>query len=144
MGKYFLVGLYSVSLSLLLCVSGCFEAGGMGMYYGPPKNIACGNPWIISVGYYVVPVDPKEKHGKLTERIKDVVIYIHYSSDNNFIAVPMVVERVNPKTGELQMAANMPPIPCDSGIEYVAYYINDMSDNHYNQSKYYIVPVSNK
>lgn len=111
------------------------------MRYGPPKNIVCGKPWVITVDFSLTLADPKEKHGKLAERYKDFVIYIHYSSDNNFIAVPMVVESANPKTGELQMKADMKPIPCDANIEYVGYRIDCMFDNHYNRSKYYIVPV---
>jgi hypothetical protein len=142
MYKHFPAGLYSVSLLLLLYVGGCFEAGGGFLHYGPPEKIPCGKPWVISAGHDVVPVDPKEKHGKLTERYKNVAIHIRYSSDNNFIAVPMVVESVNPKIGELQMKADMKPIPCESGIEYVGYFIDCVFDNHYNRSKYYIVLVS--
>ena len=142
MCKYFPAGLYSVLFLLLLCISGCNIAGAGFGGHTPPKKIICDKPWVISANYSIVPIDPKEKHGKLTERFKEFVIHIHYSSDNNFIDVPMVVESVNPEIGELQMKANMQPIPCDSGIEYVAYYIDDLFDNHYNMSKYYIVPVS--
>jgi hypothetical protein len=142
MCKDFWAELFSVLLLLLLCTSGCQVAGGGFGFHSPPKNIVCGQPWVISFSFYVVPIDPKEKYGKLTERYKDVVIHIHYSSDTNFITVPMVVESANPKTGELRMKADMKPIPCDANIEYVGYRMDCMLNNHYNQSKYYIVPVS--
>ncbi|MGA2679725.1 MAG: hypothetical protein ABSF37_10560 [Sedimentisphaerales bacterium] len=146
MGKYLLAGLYSVSLLLLLCISGCQVAGGRGgggiTHYSPLSSVDCGKPWVISVGYSLAMVDRKEKPSKLIERFKAGVVHIHYSSDNNFIDVPMVFESVNPETGKLKMKADMKPIPCDSNIEYVGYLIDFMFDNHYKKSKYHIVPVT--
>jgi hypothetical protein len=141
MGKYFLVGLYSVSLSLLLCASGCQVAGGGGMRYNPPENVICGHPWVISADFYIIPPDQKERYGKLTERYKDVTVYICNSRDSNFIAVPMVVESANPKTGDLRMKADMKLIPCDSGITYVEYYICSKLNGVYNRTKSYRVPI---
>ena len=94
------------------------------MFYGHPKRIICDEPWVITVKYVVIPVDPKEKRGKLTERYKNITIHIRDSLNDNFLAVPMAVESVNPEIGEMQMKADMKPIPCNFGIEYVEYYID--------------------
>jgi hypothetical protein len=53
----------------------------------------------------------------------------------------MIVDSVDAETGKLQMKADMNPIPCNSGIEYVGFIIDDTFDNSYNKSDYYIVPV---
>jgi hypothetical protein len=142
MCKYFLAGLYSVSLLLLLYISGCLEAGSGHMRYGPPKNIVCGKPWVITVDFSLTLADPKEKHGKLAERYKDVVIHIRDSSNSNFITMPMVIENVTPATGDIQFNATMKAIPCDSGITYVEYYIDEMFNCVYNRTKLYRVPVT--
>lgn len=134
-------GLFSVLLLLLLCISGCYFPNSVGMRYGPPREIVCGKPWLIELSYHVVPLDPKQKHGKLTERIKDVVIYIHNSSDSNFIAIPLSATNISPEIGEIQFNATMKPVPCDSGIEYVEYYIEETCDCVYNRTRLYRVPV---
>lgn len=144
MWKDFLAGLYSVSLLLLLCISGCLVPRSGGMSHLSPKNIVCGQPWVISAVFYIVPSDPKERYGKLTERYKDVTIHIRDSVNSDFVAVPMVVESANPAKGEIQYLANMKATPCDSGIEYVEYYIDKTFKGIYNRSKYYTVPVSKK
>jgi hypothetical protein len=128
-------------LCLFPCVSGCNIAGGGFVHYRPPKEIICDKPWVITIGYSVVPVDPKEKRGKLTERYKNITIHIRDSLNNNFLAVPMVIESVNPKIG-MYMKADMNPISCSSGIEYVEYYIDSVFDRRSNSTKTYRIPVS--
>ncbi|MGA2172003.1 MAG: hypothetical protein ABSG82_03180 [Sedimentisphaerales bacterium] len=142
MCKYYSAALYSLLFLGLLCTSGCQVAGGGGMFYGPPNNIICEKPWDITVKYVVVPIDPKEKFGKLTERYKNVTIHLRDSVNSDFVAVPMVVESANSGIGELQMKADMKPIPCNSGIEYVEYYIDCMFNGVYNRTKLYRVPIS--
>ncbi len=92
--------------------------------------------------YVVVPIDPKERYGKLTERYKDVMIHIRNSVNSDFVAVPMVVENANPAKGEIQYIANMKAIPCNAGITYVEYYIDEMFKGVYNGTKSYRVPVN--
>ncbi len=129
-------------LCLSLCISGCNIAGGGFVHYRPPKKIICDQPWVITIGYSVVPVDPKEKYGKLAERWKNVTIHIRDSLNGNFLAVPMVVESVNPQIGEIYYKADMKPLPCNSGIEYVEYYIDEIFGPNYNRTRLYKIPVS--
>lgn len=133
-------------MCFLLClfpwISGCYLPGGGGTIHTPSKKIICDKPWEITVEFFVIPVDPKEKHGKLAEEWKDVTIHIRDSLNGNFLAVPMVVESVNPKISKMYLKASMKPIPCDSGIEYVEYYMDFVFDRRNNSTKTYKVPVS--
>ena len=142
MWKYFVTGLFSGLPLLLLSVSGCLEAGSGHMRYGPPEKIVCGKPWVITVNFSLTLADPKEKHGKLSERYKDVMIHIRDSSNGDFISVPMVIENADPATGDIQFSAIMKEIPCDSGITYVEYYIDEIFNCVYNRTKLYRIPVS--
>jgi hypothetical protein len=59
----------------------------------------------------------------------------------------MVLENMNLNRGELYWKADMKPILCDSGIEYVEYYIDFsiIEFGHYNKhhgTDFYKVPVS--
>jgi len=141
MRNKFTAGLYFV-LCLFPWISGCYLPEGGGMFYGPPKKIICDKPWEITVKYVVIPADPKEKYGKLSERYRDVTIHIRDSLNGNFLAVPMVIESVNPEIGEMRMKADMKLIPCDSGVEYVEYYIDNIFGPNYNRTKLYKIPVS--
>jgi hypothetical protein len=131
-----------VLLFLLSFIGGCQVAGGG--FGGPilPKNIICDKPWAISAVYSITPPDPREKRGKLTEMYKDVVIHIRYSSDSNFIAVPMAIESVTPTTSEIRFNAIMKPILCDSGVTYIECYIDLMINGVYERNKLYKVQVS--
>lgn len=142
MCKDFWTGLFSVLLLLLLCISGCELAGGGWLHYRPPDKIVCGTPWVMEVGYSITPYDPKEKRGKLTEKYKNVVVHIRDSSDSNYVAVPMVLEKAIPATSEIWFNSTMKPIPCDPAITYVEYYIEHMINGVYERTRLYKVPVS--
>ena len=142
MRKDFPAEIYSVLFFLLLCIGGCYLPSGGGTIHTPSKKIICDKPWVITLGFYVWPEDPKEKYGKLAERWKDVTIHIRDFSNDNFLAVPMVIESVNPEIGEMRMKADMKLIPCDSGVEYVEYYIEDTFGYHYSRTEIFKVPVS--
>jgi hypothetical protein len=134
----------SILFFLLLYINGCqlaHFAGGGFTYYDPPDKIACDKPWEITVVYSISTADPKEKYGKLAERWKDATIRIRDSSKGDFLAVPMVIQSVDLKTGESYFKATMKPIPCDSNIAYLEYYIDVIFDNNYNRTTLYRVPV---
>lgn len=141
MYKYFPAMLYCVLFFLLLCISGCQVAGGGFVHYYPPKKIICDEPWVITIGFSISIADPEEKYGKLAERWKNITIHIRDSSDSNFLAVPMVIQDADPKTGKSYFKADMKPISCDPSIKYVEYYIDEMFDYHYNRTEIYKVPV---
>jgi hypothetical protein len=142
MRKAFPAEIYSALFLLLLCISGCNIAGGGGMFYEPPKKIICDKSWDVTVKFVVIPVDPKEKRGKLVERYKNVTIHIRNSLNGDFLAVPMVIENANPKIGEIYYKTDMKPISCNSDIEYVEYYIDDIFGPNYNRTEAFKVPVS--
>ena len=136
--------LFAVLFFLPLCISGCYFAGSIFTYHHPQNNIVCNISWEIPVEIHI---NPPQRIGNHPERCKDVTIHIRNSADSNFIAVPMVLENANLNRGELHWKADMKPISCDSGIEYVEYYIDYTFG--YNYSKYYRtdiyrVNVSNK
>jgi hypothetical protein len=139
MRKYFPAGLYSALFFLLSFINGCYVAGGIHGRCVPPEKIACGKPRVIAID---IVVNPPEALGKHIERCKDVTIHIRDSLNGNFVAVPMVLESVRLKFGELHWNATMKPIPCDSGIGYVEYYIDYMFGLKYYRTKYYRIPVS--
>jgi len=117
-------------------------AGGGFLHYRPPEKIVCGTPWVMEVGYSNTPYDPKEKRGKLTEIYKDVAVHIRDSSNSDFVAVPMVLEKAIPATSEIWFISTMKTIPCDSDITYVEYYIENMNNGVYERTRLYRVPVS--
>ena len=133
MCKNFGAGLYSVLL-LLLCISGCYVAGITWGRSLPPKNIVCDIPWEATID---IVVNPPQLIGNHPERCKDVTIHIRDSVDGNFIAVPMVLEKANLNRGELYWKADMKPILCDAGVEYVEYYIDYTIREFGHYSKYY-------
>jgi hypothetical protein len=144
MCKDFWAGVFSVLLLLLLCTSGCYVAGSIFTTHHPQNDIVCNISWEIPVEIHI---NPPELIGKHPERCKDVTIHIRDSVDGNFIAVPMVLESVNFKVGKLYWKADMKPILCDAGVEYVEYYIDYTirEFGHYNKyyrTDYYRVPVS--
>jgi hypothetical protein len=97
---------------------------------------------MIEVGYSITPPDPKERRGKLTEKYKDVAVHIRGSSDSNFVAVPMVLEKAIPATSEIWFISTMKTVPCDSNITYVEYYIENRTNGVYGRTQLYRVPVS--
>jgi hypothetical protein len=142
--KYYALTLYSLLFLGLPCISGCYVAGGVCGMTAPPRNIPCDNPCVITISIFV---NPPEALGKHIERCKNVTLHIRNSLSDNFAAVPMVLESANFNAGELCWNATIEPIPCDSHIEYVEYYIDYTFG--YNYSKYYRtncykVPVSKK
>ncbi len=146
MYKYFLAGLYSVSLLLLLCISGCYVAGVIWERTLPPDKIICDWPWYASIDIVVNPPQIIDKH---PERCKNVTVHIRDSADSNFIAVPMVLDSTNLNRGALYLywKAEMKPVPCDSNIDYVEYYIDFsiVEYGHHNVNRStdtYRVPVS--
>jgi len=146
MRKYYPGVLYSLLFLGLLCTSGCYVAGITWGRSLPPKNIVCGVSWETTID---IVINPPQLIGNHPERCKDVTIHICNSADSNFIAVPMVLENANLNRGELHWKADMKPILCDSGVEYVEYYIEYTirEFGHYNKyyrTDYYKVPVSKK
>jgi hypothetical protein len=142
MCKKFSAGGYFVLFLFLLLIGGCQVAGGGFRRYSPPEKIVCDRPWDITIVYSITMPDPKERYGKLSERWKDVTVHIRDSSDSNFIAVPVVLQSANPKTGESCFKVTMKPVSCGSYIKYVEYYIDYMFDNNYSGTRLYRVPVS--
>jgi hypothetical protein len=142
MHRTFPKGLYSILFFILLFISGCNIAGGGFVEYSPPKKIICNTPWTIIMKFSVVPVDPKEKYGKLAGRYKDVTIHIRDSVNSDFVVVTMIVESVDPATGEIKYIAYMKPISYNTDIRYVEYYMDYMFDHSYNRTELYRVPVS--
>jgi hypothetical protein len=111
-------------------------------------NIVCGISWEATIDIVVRPPQTVYKH---PERCKDVTVHIRDSADSNFIAVHMVLDSANLNRGEcyLYWKAGMKPVPCDSNIEYVEYYIDFsiVKYGHYNVNRRtdcYRVPVSKK
>jgi hypothetical protein len=143
MCRYFKRGLCYL-LFLLPYIGGCQLAGGGFLHYRPPDKIVCGAPWLMEVGYSNTPYDPKEKRGKITEIYKDVSVHIRDSSNSDFVAVPMVLEKAIPATSEIWFISTMKTIPCDSDITYVEYYIENMNNGVYERTQLYKVPVSKK
>jgi hypothetical protein len=129
-------------LCLFPCISGCYLPGGGGGSIRPPKKVICDKPWVITTVFSVWPDDPQEKYGKLTDRYRNVVIHIRDSTTNDYTAVPAETPGVVFHEGtRLAVKANMKPIPCDSGIEYVEYYMDFVFDGRNNSTKKYRVPV---
>jgi hypothetical protein len=117
--------------------------GGGGGSIRPPEKIICDKPWVIPIVFSVWPDDPKEKYGKLVDRYRNVVIHIYDSTTNDYTTVPAETPGiVFNERKRLAIRANMKPIPCDSGIEYVEYYIDFVFDGRNNSTKIYRVPVS--
>jgi hypothetical protein len=145
MHKYYQAVLYSVLFLVLLCIGGCqllhFAGGGFHSHM-PPEKIICDKPWTVTISFCITMPDPKEKYGKLAGRWKDVTIHIRNSSDSNLVAVPMVLQSADPKTGYSVFSADMKPIPCDPNVKYVEYYEDGRFDNCFSGTRLYRVPVS--
>ncbi|MGA2679780.1 MAG: hypothetical protein ABSF37_10845 [Sedimentisphaerales bacterium] len=116
----------------------------MNVDHNPPKKIACDNPWVIEIDICIIPYETLGSH---IDRCKDVTIHIRDSSNNSYTAVPMIVEKINRNLGRMDLKADMKPIPCDSNIGYVEYYIDYMFGRKgykYYRTDIYRVNVSNK
>lgn len=125
-------------------MSGCQIAGSGHMRYIPPQKIICNKEWKTEICVSLTLPDPKEKYGKFVDRYKDVNIHIRDSLNENYINVPMIIKKADQATGEIIFTTTMKAIPCNTGIEYVEYYIDFIFDHNYQRTKIYKIPVSKK
>jgi hypothetical protein len=122
---------------LVFAVSGCWY-GGSGTRHTPLSVIRCDNPWVVRVVYQK---DPHNWLINLTEIATSFSVHYRLCSSDEFIIIPMVVERVESKLGQAYLKSDMPPISCDSAGEQVEYYYETTSSNYYNRSKVYTAVV---
>ena len=144
MRKYFRIVVYFILLFSILGIDGCGLGARLNANHNPPQKIVCDNPWAIEIDICIIPYKTLGSH---IDRCKDVAIHIRDSSNNSYTAVPMIVENINRNLGKINLKADMKPIPCDSGIGYVEYYIDYMFGRKgckYYRTDLYKVPVSNK
>ncbi len=133
---YYRIIIQSICLALcMLLVGGCWWAGS-GTMHVPIDTIRCGKPWTVRVMYQN---DPKDWRVNLKKESTNFRLNYRVGPSGEYIAVPMVAEKLEPKIGRAYLKADMPSVSCDKLGEYVEYYYDHTNSysNSYNKSNIY-------
>jgi len=136
----FTAGCFLFLTLFLLTASGCWWGGG-GTMHVPRDLIRCGKPWIVAVMYTN---DPRDWRVNLKKEAGKFMVHYRVSSSDEYVAVPMVIEKLDLELGRAYLKAEMPPVSCDRVGDYVMYYYDHIASycgDCYNSSRIYKVPV---
>ena len=118
MGLNYRKGLCFLLLIMIFSASGCWWGGGGTMHH-PIDTVCCDEPWAVKVMYKN---DPKDWRVNLAKEAENFQVHYRVSPSNKFVAVPMSIEKLESKLGNVYLQVNMPPVSCDTAGDFVEYF----------------------